>query len=151
MPALPKRQWQQKQQSWRRSPLASPTWRVGRSHALPQLQSVSSPSFKKLMLILLEILSLDHVWLSVYVPPLPFVPRLLLPHLHFCWTGELEAFQDVIGTGDQTEMLGRLVSRVASLETALVQSQLQRRKLHNELIELRGNVRIFRHYGCACS
>ena len=38
-------------------------------------------------------------------------------------------------------MLGRLVSRVASLETALAQAQMQRRKLHNELIELRGNVR----------
>ncbi len=58
-----------------------------------------------------------------------------------CCAGELGAFQDVIGTGDQTEMLSRLVTRVANLETVLAQTQMQRRQLHNELIGLRGNVR----------
>ena len=58
-----------------------------------------------------------------------------------CCAGELGAFQEVIGTGDQTEMLSRLVTRVASLETVLAHTQMQRRQLHNELIGLRGNVR----------
>lgn len=56
--------------------------------------------------------------------------------------GELEAFQDVIGAGDQSQMLSRLVSRVASLDTALAEGEMRRRALHNQLVELRGNVRI---------
>ena len=55
--------------------------------------------------------------------------------------GELEAFQDVIGTGDQSQMLSRLVSRVASLETAVADAEMRRRAIHNQLVELRGNVR----------
>ena len=50
--------------------------------------------------------------------------------------------QDAIGTGslDQAEMLGRLVSRVATLEAAVAESQGVRRDLHNQLVNLRGNV-----------
>ena len=56
--------------------------------------------------------------------------------------GEMEALQDAIGTGsvDQAEMLGRLIRRVADLEAAIAQSARQRRELHNQLVELRGNV-----------
>ncbi len=54
--------------------------------------------------------------------------------------GELEALQGVMGTGDQTEVLGRLVSRVATLEAAAGEAEAQRRSLHNQLVELRGNV-----------
>ena len=55
----------------------------------------------------------------------------------------MEALQDAIGTGsvDQAEMLGRLIRRVADLEAAVAQSTRQRRELHNQLVELRGNVR----------
>ena len=51
--------------------------------------------------------------------------------------------QDAMGTGslDQAEMLGRLISRVASLEAAVAESQGVRRELHNQLVNLRGNVR----------
>lgn len=51
--------------------------------------------------------------------------------------------QEAIGTGsiDQAEMLGRLISRVASLESAVAESQCVRRSLHNQLVNLRGNVR----------
>ena len=56
-------------------------------------------------------------------------------------TGELEAFQDVIGEGDQSQMLSRLVSRVATLETAVAEAEARRRDLHNQLVRLRGNVR----------
>ena len=56
--------------------------------------------------------------------------------------GELEAFQEVIGSGgDQSQMLSRLVSRVATLDTALAEAEMRRRGLHNQLVELRGNVR----------
>ena len=56
----------------------------------------------------------------------------------------MEALQDAIGTGsvDQAEMLGRLIRRVADLEAAVAQSTRQRRELHNQLVELRGNVRL---------
>ena len=54
--------------------------------------------------------------------------------------GELEALQGAMGTGDQTEVLGRLVSRVATLEAAAGEAEAQRRSLHNQLVELRGNV-----------
>ena len=47
----------------------------------------------------------------------------------------------MIGTGDQSQMLSRLVSRVASLDTALAEGEMRRRALHNQLVELRGNVR----------
>ena len=59
------------------------------------------------------------------------------------WAGEMEALQEAIGTGslDQAEMLGRLISRVAALEAAAAESAAQRRALHNQLVELRGNVR----------
>jgi hypothetical protein len=54
----------------------------------------------------------------------------------------MEALQDAIGTGsvDQAEMLGRLIRRVANLEAAIAESSSQRRELHNQLVELRGNV-----------
>ena len=52
------------------------------------------------------------------------------------------ALQDAIGTGsmDQADMLGRLLTRVATLDKALGCSQAAQRQLHNELVELRGNV-----------
>lgn len=57
--------------------------------------------------------------------------------------GEMVALQDVIGTGDQRNMVQALVSRVATLEHALAEAELARRKLHNQLVELRGNIRVF--------
>ena len=56
--------------------------------------------------------------------------------------GEMEALQDAIGTGsvDQAEMLGRLIRRVAALEAAVAEGAAARRALHNQLVELRGNV-----------
>lgn len=61
------------------------------------------------------------------------------------FAGEFEAMQEAIGTGsvDQAEMLGRLISRVASLEAAVAESHRGRRELHNQLVNLRGNVNPF--------
>ena len=85
----------------------------------------------------------------------------LMQQLHFLayeiWmylsgAGEFEAMQDAIGTGsvDQAEMLGRLISRVASLEAAVAESQCVRRSLHNQLVNLRGNVRSPVSAKCSC-
>lgn len=37
-------------------------------------------------------------------------------------------------------MLGRLISRAARLDMALAESRAAQRQLHNQLVELRGNV-----------
>lgn len=55
----------------------------------------------------------------------------------------MEALQDVIGTGDQRSMVNALVGKVASLEHALAEAEVRRRKLHNQLVELQGNIRVF--------
>ena len=70
------------------------------------------------------------------------------PNLHLLGAGELEALQGAMGTGDQTEVLGRLISRVATLEAAAGDAEAQRRALHNQLVELRGNVS---YCAAACS
>lgn len=58
--------------------------------------------------------------------------------------------QEAIGTGsiDQAEMLGRLISRVAGLEAAVADAHRSRAALHNQLVNLRGNVRHTRPYPC---
>ena len=56
-------------------------------------------------------------------------------------TGELEALQGVMGSGEEGQVVSRLVSKVATLEAAAGQAEAQRRALHNQLVELRGNVR----------
>lgn len=58
-----------------------------------------------------------------------------------CVTGELEALQGVMGSGEDGQVVSRLVSKVAILEAAAGQAEAQRRALHNQLVELRGNVR----------
>lgn len=64
--------------------------------------------------------------------------------------GELGALQDVIGAGDQRNVVQALVSKVATLEHALAEAELARRKLHNQLVELRGNVGGARFFWCSC-
>ena len=71
--------------------------------------------------------------------------------------GELDALQEAIGTGstDQAEMLGRLLARASRLDTALAEARTSQRLLHNQLVELRGNVRLpgptHAHSHVACS
>ena len=54
--------------------------------------------------------------------------------------GELEALQGVMGSREEGQVVSRLVSKVATLEAAAGQAEAQRRALHNQLVELRGNV-----------
>lgn len=51
--------------------------------------------------------------------------------------------QDCVGAGDQKEMVGQLVHRVGHLEAALWEAEKARRRLNNELVEIRGNIRVF--------
>jgi len=66
--------------------------------------------------------------------------------------GELAALQDAIGGAlgaeedagiDQAGMVRRLVERVGGLEAALGEAATERRRLHNALVELKGNIRVF--------
>ena len=45
-----------------------------------------------------------------------------------------------MGSGEDGQVVSRLVSKVATLEAAAGQAEAQRRSLHNQLVELRGNV-----------
>lgn len=60
-------------------------------------------------------------------------------------TGQLETLREVMGDGDQKEMLSKLVGKVATLEAAVGTAEAKRRELHNQLVELRGNVSKQRH------
>lgn len=60
--------------------------------------------------------------------------------------GELEALQECtygLEGGDQKELLSRMVSKIASLEAAVVAADAKRREAHNQLVELKGNIRVF--------
>ena len=57
--------------------------------------------------------------------------------------GELEALQECtigLGAGDQKEMLSRMLSKIAALEGAVAAAEARRRDIHNQLMELKGNV-----------
>ena len=59
---------------------------------------------------------------------------------------ELEALQECtmgLQGGDQRELLSRLVSKIATLEAAVVAAEARRREAHNQLVELKGNIRVF--------
>lgn len=43
--------------------------------------------------------------------------------------------------GEQRDVVGRLLSRISTLQCAAAASEAIRRKLHNQMVELRGNVR----------
>jgi hypothetical protein len=51
--------------------------------------------------------------------------------------------QDVVGCGDNAKMVSKLVEKVGVLESTMLESERIRRGLHNELVELRGNIRVF--------
>lgn len=60
--------------------------------------------------------------------------------------GELEALQECtmgLEGGDQRELLSRMVSKIAALETAVAAAEARRREAHERLVELKGNVRVF--------
>ncbi len=66
------------------------------------------------------------------------------PYPHLPAAGELEALQECtigLGAGDQKEMLTRMLSKIGALEAAVASAEAKRREIHNQLVELKGNVR----------
>ena len=60
--------------------------------------------------------------------------------------GELEALQECtygMEGADQKELINRMVTKIASLEAACVAADNKRREAHNQLVELKGNIRVF--------
>lgn len=60
--------------------------------------------------------------------------------------GELEALQECtvgLQVGDQKELLNRMVTKIATLEAAVASAEARRREAHNQLVELKGNIRVF--------
>ncbi|GBF99195.1 kinesin [Raphidocelis subcapitata] len=53
--------------------------------------------------------------------------------------GEFTALQELMGEGEQRDMVGRLLSRIGSLQCAAAAAEATRRQLHNQMVELRGN------------
>lgn len=45
-----------------------------------------------------------------------------------------------MGEGEQRDIVGRLLSRISNLQAAAVTAEATRRQLHNQMVELRGNV-----------
>eukprot|EP00878_Enallax_costatus_P034691 GHUV01038488.1.p1 GENE.GHUV01038488.1~~GHUV01038488.1.p1 ORF type:complete len:540 (+),score=212.10 GHUV01038488.1:727-2346(+) len=56
---------------------------------------------------------------------------------------EFEALQEVMGEGEQRDIVGRLLGRISNLQAAAVAAERTRRELHNQMVELRGNIRVF--------
>jgi hypothetical protein len=46
----------------------------------------------------------------------------------------------VLGDTEQRDVVNQLLAKVASLQNAAAAAEAKRRQLHNELVELRGNV-----------
>jgi kinesin family protein C1 len=68
--------------------------------------------------------------------------------------GELEALQECTvglqgfgkdGAGNEVtkELLSRMTSKIAALETAVAAAEARRREAHDKLVELKGNIRVF--------
>lgn len=47
----------------------------------------------------------------------------------------------MLGDAGQQDVVSGLLSRIATLQAAVASTEAQRRKLHNELVDARGNVR----------
>ena len=58
---------------------------------------------------------------------------------------ELETLREIAGggDGDQKDMFNRLVTKVARLEMAAAENEAKRRQLLNDMIDLKGNIRVF--------
>jgi hypothetical protein len=48
--------------------------------------------------------------------------------------------QSSTNQGDQRDVVGKLLARVSTLQCAATEAEATRRKLHNQMVELRGNV-----------
>lgn len=66
-----------------------------------------------------------------------FVPTFPAP------ADKFEALQEVLGdAGGQRDVVSGLLTRISTLQAAVATAEATRRKLHNELVSIRGNVRV---------
>ncbi|KAI8466954.1 MAG: kinesin-domain-containing protein [Monoraphidium minutum] len=49
----------------------------------------------------------------------------------------------MMGEGEQRDMVGRLLSRISTLQCSAAAAEATRRELHNQMVALRGNIRVF--------
>lgn len=54
--------------------------------------------------------------------------------------GEFEALQEMMGEGEQRDVVARLLNRIGNLQCAAAAAESTRREMHNRLVELKGNV-----------
>ena len=54
--------------------------------------------------------------------------------------GEFAALKEVLGDAGQRDVVNNLLSKISTLQSAVGSAEATRRKLHNELVEARGNV-----------
>lgn len=55
--------------------------------------------------------------------------------------GEFDALKEVLGdAGGQRDVVSGLLSRISTLQAAVASAEATRRKMHNELVSIRGNV-----------
>ncbi|GAX84446.1 hypothetical protein CEUSTIGMA_g11866.t1 [Chlamydomonas eustigma] len=57
--------------------------------------------------------------------------------------GEFGALKEVLGEFGQRDVVNNLLQKVAVLQNALTSSDAIRRKLHNELVQVKGNIRVY--------
>ena len=57
--------------------------------------------------------------------------------------GEFATLQELIGEGEQRDIVSRLLERISALQCAAAAAEATRRQLHNQMVELRGNIRVF--------
>jgi hypothetical protein len=61
-----------------------------------------------------------------------------------CSTIAIQSFhcvaQEVMGEGEHRDVVARLLSKISSLQAAAASAEATRRALHNQMVELRGNV-----------
>ncbi|KAG1679126.1 hypothetical protein FOA52_000481 [Chlamydomonas sp. UWO 241] len=56
---------------------------------------------------------------------------------------EFGALKEVLGESGQLDVVNNLLRKISTLQAAVASSDAARRKLHNELVETRGNIRVF--------
>lgn len=57
--------------------------------------------------------------------------------------GEFSALKEVLGESGQVDVVNNLLRKISVLQNAVAASDAVRRKIHNELVEVKGNIRVY--------
>ena len=55
-------------------------------------------------------------------------------------SGEFSALKEVLGESGQRDVVNNLLRKITVLQNAVASSDATRRRLHNELVQVKGNV-----------